>query len=41
MTTTAELKELRQMFVKWDKNADGHLSLDELKANMVEISAIF
>ena len=29
------------MFIKWDTNADGHISLEELKQNMAEITNIF
>ena len=41
MTEAEDLKELRQMFTKWDTNADGHISLDELKQHMAEITSVF
>ena len=41
MTKTADLKDLKKMFVQWDTSQDGQLSRDELKQNMDEISAAF
>lgn len=32
-----ELRELRELFVKWDENNDGFLSKDEIAKNLDEI----
>jgi len=41
MTKTADLKDLHKMFMQWDKDNNGELSLDELKENMNEIKDLF
>jgi len=41
VTKAEDLKELREVFVSWDTNHDGNLSLGELKANMKEITTFF
>jgi len=41
VTKAEDLKELREVFVSWDTNHDGSLSLGELKANMKEITTFF
>jgi len=41
MTKTADLKDLHKMFMQWDKDNNGELSLDELKENMNEIADLF
>jgi calcium-dependent protein kinase len=41
MTKTEDLKDLHTMFMQWDINNDGELSLDELKHNMADITELF
>lgn len=41
MTKTEDLKDLHKMFMQWDSNNDGELSLDELKHNMASITDLF
>ena len=41
MTKTADLKDLHKMFMQWDLNNDGELSLEELKTNMADITDLF
>jgi len=41
MTKTEDLKDLHSMFKQWDSNNDGELSLQELKANMADITQLF
>ena len=41
MTKTEDLEDLRKLFLQWDINNDGELSLDELKQNMAAITDIF
>ena len=39
--TEQDLGYLRELFIKWDTNADGHISLEELKLNMAEVTHFF
>ena len=39
-TKAEDLREVREMFIKFDTNNDGHLSLDELRAGFSEIAQI-
>jgi len=41
VTQAEELRDLREVFVSWDDNSDGFLSLEELKSNMHKISSYF
>ena len=41
MTKTEDLKDLHTMFMQWDTNNDGELSLEELKQNMTDITEVF
>ena len=41
MTKSADLKDLHKMFMQWDINNDGELSLEELKNNMNDITDLF
>lgn len=36
-----ELRDVRQMFIQLDTNADGFLSLEELEAGLQDVAAIF
>ena len=40
-TKAEELADVREMFIKLDKNNDGFLSLEELEAGMQDLCAIF
>lgn len=41
MTEAPDLQYLREMFIKWDNNRDGLISLDELQENITEIAGCF
>ena len=41
MTKTEDLKDLHKLFMQWDSNNDGELSLEELKENMAAITDLF
>ena len=41
MTKTEDLKDLHKMFMQWDINNDGELSLEEIKQNMAAITDVF
>ena len=41
LTQSTDLADLREMFVKWDINQDGFISIQELNANMQEVTNFF
>ena len=41
LTQSTDLTDLREMFVKWDINQDGFISIQELNANMQEVTNYF